>query len=128
MPMTPDEALHELLLISQQLAGLSPDDPQRVELESRREELRAAAREAALSSRSPDNARSELEHLRRRLAALDAETVKTPSWQTHLPARINDPDAPARLINRRIDELNEPERQELEARIAELEAQLGETT
>lgn len=128
MPMTPDEALHELILISRQLAELRPDDPQRVELELRREELRAAAREAALSSRNPDNARNELAHLRRRLAALEAETVKTPSWQAHLPARINDPDAPARLINRRIDELNEPLRQELEARIAELEAQLGETT
>ena len=55
MPMTPDEALRELLLISQQLAELAPDDPQRAQLEVRREELRAAAREAALSSRNPDN-------------------------------------------------------------------------
>jgi hypothetical protein len=126
MPMTPDEALNELLDIVGRLDVMAPDDPQRARLESRREELRIAAREAALSSRNPANARAELAHLRRRLAALEAEAVKTPSWQRHLPARINDPDAPARLINRRIDELNEPERQDLVTRIRRLEAQLEE--
>jgi hypothetical protein len=126
MPLTPDDVLRELLDITQRIDTSAPDDPNRVRLEARRTELRTAAREASLSARNPEYVRGELAHLRRRLAALDGETVKTPSWQKHLPARINDPDAPARLINRRIDELNAPEREELEARIAELEAQLGE--
>lgn len=88
MPMTPDEALRELLLISPQLAEIAPDDPRRVRLESGLEEPRDPAREAALSSRKPDNARAEPAHLRWRLAALDADTVRTPTWQTHLPASI----------------------------------------
>jgi hypothetical protein len=124
--MTPDDVLEELLAIARRLDTMGPADPERLELEARRSELRSAAQKAALSARDPEYLKSELRHLRRRLAALDAETVKTPSWQTHLPVRLNDPDAPARLINRQIDELNAPERGELESRISELESRLEE--
>lgn len=126
MAMTPDEALSELLTIGRDLDALAPGDPRRLELEARRERLRSAARKAAIAGGNPDNTRAELAHLRRRLAALDAETVKTPTWQKQLPAKLNDPDAPARLINRSIEEQNAPERSELEARIAELEDVLEE--
>ena len=126
MPMTPDEALSELLAITRQLDDVAPTT--RSERSSKPDAKSYGRRPRGCAVEpQPRQCPGELAHLRRRLAALDAETVKTPSWQAHLPARINDPDAPARLINRRIDELNEPQRQELEARIAELEAQLGET-
>lgn len=119
-----DEVLAELRRLSATLAGLREDDPRRVALDRRREELRRTARDAADRARHPDSLRRELELLRDRLAALEALPIE-PSWPERTPAPwINDPSAYARDINRRIAEQTAGERRWLAARIARLETLL----
>lgn len=117
--MTIDEALREIEAIRLRLEHLPADAVERRELEQRRAQLRAAARQAADEARDPSYLRLELEHLERRLAALEHRKIKIPRWQAAIKW-MNDPAASINAINRRLEDADATDRAALSARIEEL--------
>ncbi|MDJ0925619.1 MAG: hypothetical protein QNJ77_13760 [Acidimicrobiia bacterium] len=130
MDITPDEVLAELRAIGDQLDALAPDAPERDALEQRRRDLRDAAQATADASRSREHLASELKHLKKRLAAFDAEKINVPAWQIAMTSggrlTINDPAAHASKLNAALDEATALDREAIEARIEQLERALGE--
>lgn len=130
MNRTPDQIFEELRTLAEELASLRPEAPQRAQLEARRDALRRAAQAAADAGRSSNNLRTELEHLRGRLAELDAERVEVPAWQKRLTAggrlSLIDPVADAARINEAIDAATAHDRAAIVARIGHIEEVLGE--
>ena len=122
MSLTIDQALAELRQIAAALETLEPGDPSRIALESRREELRIAARRASDGARNPLALERELASLEARLAELEKEKIK-PSWIEHRNW-VNDPSAYAGRINELLETATELDRQPIETRIAELREQL----
>lgn len=122
MSLTIDQALAELRQIAVALEALEPGDPSRTALETRRTELRIAARRAADGSRNPIALERELSSLEARLAELEKEKIRR-SWIEHRNW-VNDPSAYAGRINELLETATEPDRQTIETRIAELREQL----
>jgi hypothetical protein len=125
MSRFPDETLRELRQITDELATATEDDPRRPDLLERREELRRLARAGHLAMTDPAGLQRELDHLRKRLSALERERVQIPKWQKQAGGYLTDPEAAGRDINRKLDKINAPERAVLEQRIAEIESALG---
>jgi len=121
----PDDTLRELQQITDELATAADDDPRRQDLLERREELRRLARAGHLAMADPAGLERELNHLRKRLATLERERVQIPKWQKQAGGYLTDPEAAGREINRKLDQINAPERATLEQRIAEIESTLG---
>ena len=121
-----DEAFRELGQIAAALTELPEGDPARAALVKRRQQLRAAARRRQLAERDPRDLTSELAHLRKRRADLEAEKVQIPKWQELTGGRLTDPEAAGSLINKRLDEVNAAEVDAIESRIADLAHVLGE--
>jgi polyhydroxyalkanoate synthesis regulator phasin len=126
--LTPDEALNELRDIRARLDELPEDDPHRIELLARRDELREAAAIAADMSRNPQNLRHDLARLEQRLTELNAEPI-IPKRSDH-PRRtrylLNNPFVYASKINAEIEDATEDERETLERRIAELRRRIAQ--
>ncbi|GMQ85877.1 MAG: hypothetical protein BMS9Abin07_1446 [Acidimicrobiia bacterium] len=119
-----DEALAEITAIIERLDAMGPGDPGRAGLVARRDELRKSARDASVASRSDDILRYERNQAVRRIAELDSRPVKK-SWVEKRNFRwINDPGAYANRINEMIAEQNATEREQLQRRIVEIDAQL----
>ena len=121
-----DEALAEIVSLSGQIDALAPDDRRRATLEHQRDQLRAAAREAADASRSNAGLRHELESLRRRLSSIDERPIGKGWAEKGNYGWVNDPSAYSTEINRAIEGQDAEERALIVTRIAELEAALGE--
>ena len=128
--LTPDQIFTELRSLSSQLDALQPDSPERVGLELRRDQLRRQAEIASNAARHRSILHTELEHLRSRLAELDAARVEVPAWQRTLTANgrfsIVDPVADAARINAAMDEATKHDRSAILARIAAIEEALDE--
>lgn len=124
MTGSPGDLFAELQEITAQLEVLPVGDPQRLGLEQRREELRAAAR-SLLLSHDPAALRAELQHLERRKAALETEKVQIPKWQQHTGGKLTDPEAAGSRINERLDEANAHDVVSIERRIDEIEEALS---
>ncbi len=122
----PDDAtarlLEELTACRTELAE-DPSPERRAALTRRIEALR---RRLADIGRHPDSLRREAEAARRRVAEIDAMLIGG-SWpeRSRLPW-LNDPDAYAADINRRIHAEYAAERERLVTRIGEIEALLEE--
>ena len=127
--ITPDELLDELSAITARLEELPPESPERSRLELQRDNLRETARRTADAARNLDSLRTELVHLRRRLAAFEADKVEVPDWQVALTRggrfSLTDPVADAARINDAMDAATALDRASIEARIADLEETLG---
>ena len=127
--ITPDELLDELSAITARLEELAPDSPERSRLELQRDQLRATARRTADAARNLDNLRTELDHLRSRLAAFESDKVDVPDWQIALTRggkfSLTDPVGDAARINDAMDAATALDRASIEARIADLEETLG---
>ena len=127
---TPDQIFDELRTLSVQLDALQPDAPERVALELRRDSLRRQAQTAANATRHQGTLLAELQHLRTRLADLDAEHVEVPAWQRTLTANgrfsLTNPVADAARINAFLDEANAHTRAAILARIDQIEEALDE--
>ena len=130
MDHTPDQIFEELRALVAQLETLEPDSSARARLEARRDALRREAQTTSDSRLNPDSLRRELEHLRERLAKLDAERVEVPNWQKTLTAggrlALVNPVADAARINEAIDEATAHDRAAIVARIAHIKEVLGE--
>lgn len=113
--------------MNQKLGELAASDPARRALEERRTELRAAARLAADRARDPAALRREVEHLRTRLERIDDRPIGDAWTQKRNYRWINDPGAYSNVINRKIEEGDRPERDEIVRRIDELELVLQES-
>ena len=120
-----DEAMAEIGEIIDKLNTMGASAPGRAKLVARRDELRKAARDAAVASRSEDALRYERDQAWRRLQELDDAYIKE-SWVERQPTRwINDPGAYASRINEMLEEQSAAEREELQRRIAEIDVQLA---
>lgn len=130
MNRTPDQIFEELRTLVAQLESLELDSSDRVRLEARRDALHREAQTTSDSRLNPDSLRRELEHLRERLAELDAERVEVPNWQKTLTAggrlALVNPVADAARINEAIDKATAHDRAVIVARIAHIEEVLGE--
>ena len=130
MNRTPDQIFEELRTLVAQLESQELDSSDRVRLEARRDALRREAQTTSDSRLNPDGLRRELEHLRERLAELDAERVEVPNWQKTLTAggrlALVNPVADAARINEAIDKATAHDRAVIVARIAHIEEVLGE--
>ena len=130
MNRTPDQIFEELRTLVAQLESLELDSSDRVRLEARRDALHREAQTTSDSRLNPDSLRRELEHLRERLAELDAERVEVPNWQKTLTAggrlALVNPVADAARINEAIDKATAHDRAAIVARIAHIEEVLGE--
>lgn len=122
MSLTVDQALAELREIAAALEPLEPGDPSRAALESRRDELRLAARRAADGARNPVALERELASLEARLTGLEREKIK-PAWIEHRNW-VNNPSAYSGHINKLLESATESDRQTIEVRIAELRERL----
>lgn len=127
---TPDQIFEDLRTLIARLESLEPDSPDRARLEARRDALRREAQTTSDARLNPDNLRRELEHLRVRLADLDAERVEVPNWQKTLTAggrlALVNPVADAARINEAIDKASAPDRAAIITRIEHIEDVLGE--
>lgn len=118
---TVDEALSMIVSLSNEIDALPPDDRRRAPLEHRRDQLRAATREAADASRSETALRHELDGLFSRLAEIDGRPIGK-GWAEKGHYRwVNDPSAYAGQINAMLDEQDAAERAKIISRIKELE-------
>jgi hypothetical protein len=128
--LTPDQVFNELRRIRGRLDTLQPGASERAALEARRDELRRQAAATSNATRSMGTLRIELDHLRTRLADLDAERVEVPAWQRRLTADgrfcLTNPLADAARINAVMDEATAHDRAAILARIAEIEEALDE--
>jgi hypothetical protein len=122
-----DEALAEIASIIDRLDSMGSSDPARPRLVARRDELRKAARDAAVASRSDDTLRYERDQAQRRVDELDKRLIK-PGWSERQPTKwINDPGAYSARINEMLREQDATERAELERRIADITRQLEQS-
>ncbi|MDX1384796.1 MAG: hypothetical protein R3190_14180 [Thermoanaerobaculia bacterium] len=119
-----DETLRELARISVALETAS--GPERASLEERREHLRRRVRLAALAALGVEALENEATHIRKRLAAFEAERVGIPRWQSATGGKLTDPRAAGHEINRKLDEATAAERASLQARLGEIEDVLAD--
>lgn len=113
--------------INSRLERLATDDPARRPLESRKEELQAAARLAADRARDPAALERELDQLRGRLDEIDERPIGRSWAQSGNYRWINDPGAYSNVINRKIVAGDAGEREAITERIDELETALQES-
>ena len=95
-----DALLGEIRALSDRIDQLE-EGPQRLAFEDEREQLRAAARVMADSSRLDSNLEAELAAVEQQLAAIEDVAIK-PAWQERFRF-INDPSAYRRRINESLD-------------------------
>lgn len=120
-----DEALSEIVSLSGRIDALPPGNRHRVGLEHRRDQLRAAAREASDASRSDAILRHELDSLQQRLAQIDERPIGKGWAEKGNYGWVNDPSAYSRRINRELEDQDAVERTAIISRIQELKKLLG---
>jgi hypothetical protein len=123
--LTVDEALAEVVTLSAKIDTMEPDDPKRIALEQKRQELRADVRLAADRSRSTKVLQNELGTLHRRLLQIDDRPIGK-GWAEKAHYRwMNDPGAYSGRINEMLEAQDSDEREAIVGRIAEIEAVLN---
>lgn len=121
MDDTIDATFAEIRRLSAAIDTADPG-PERATLEAERDLLRQRAHSLADATKSVPQLEAELANVESRLAAM-AETTIKPAWvEGH--KWINDPSAYRRRINESIERNEGPEREQLQARRAELRAAL----
>ncbi len=121
-----DEALSEIAAITEQLDAMGPGYPGRSGLIARRDELRRSARDASAASRPEDTLRYELDQAHRGLSDLEARALERSKSERRTFRWINDPNSESNRINQMLEDQDQAARLQLERRIGEIEAQLGE--
>lgn len=122
-----DEALAEITIIINRLDSMGPGDLERADLIARRDELRKSARDASAASRSDDALRYERHQAQRRLAEVETRFAERSKAEKRTFKWINDPGSYENRINQMLRDQDEQERHDLNHRIAQIEAQLGDT-
>ena len=122
--LTIDQALAEIMSLSERIDALEPDDRKRATFERQREDLRADVREASNASRSLPGLLNELGALQRRLSQIDTRPIDH-GWAEKARYRgvrwFNDPGAYSSTINDMLNAEDADERSEIVERIAEIE-------
>ena len=125
--LTVDQALSEIITLSERIGELEPGVPKRIALEREREGLRTDVRTAYDASRSESVLLNELGALQRRLAQIDERPIDS-GWAEKARYRgvrwINDPGAYSNQINAMINAQDADERETIVTRIAEIKAVL----
>lgn len=115
-----DDLLAEVIRLSRQIEAAPPDDPATARLVERREELRTAAREAALDRRHPASVDAEIERIEHRLAEIEGMLISKGYSEKHIGKAIQDPGAYSHVINTLIGDEHHDEVVDLRARLSEL--------
>lgn len=121
--MTPDEIFAAVQELTERLAGAPAGSPEAEALQAELDTLRSLAADQALDGRHDSSLVLELKELRRRLRALNDQTVQPPSFSKRR-FRLTDPTAFARQLNERLEKNNAGDKAYLEGRISELEREL----
>lgn len=122
-----DEALAEITIIIDRLDSMGPGDPGRSDLIARRDELRRSARDASEASRSTDILSYERDQAQRQVAEIESRSAKKARAKKKAFNWIIDPGSESNRIDRMLKEQDAAEREALEHRIAEIDAQLADT-
>jgi len=117
---TIDDIFEQVSALSRELDALTDDDPVRVDLIERRQQLRSDARRIAESARHPLSVEAETSMLVSRLAEIDALFVTKGYAEKHLTKGFSDPGAYSVVINRKLADDHAEEIADIEARLSEL--------
>ncbi len=126
MTTDPDAILAEVRRLSHRLESEDLTTKQRTQLEERRDELRATARQHALTTRHPEAVDRQIEALEQRHAKIMDQLIKPGSPEKHLGKTIQDPAAYRRNINAELEKRWGPELDEIERQLTELRSYASE--
>jgi hypothetical protein len=98
-----DEILTTISALSERIEALGVDDPERTDLEGRRDGLRLRARSLADARRHPASVAAEIEMLENRLIEIDQLFISKGYSEKHLPHTVPDPGAYSHAINRLLE-------------------------
>jgi hypothetical protein len=117
---TIDDIFEKVSALSRELDALTDDDPARVDLIERRQQLRSDARRIAESARHPLSVEAETSMLVSRLAEIDALFVTKGYAEKHLTKGFSDPGAYSAVINKKLGDDHAEEIADIEARLSAL--------
>jgi hypothetical protein len=115
-----DELLTTISALSDRIDALGGDDPDRLDLEQRRDELRLRARALADAGRHPASIAAEIEMLENRLLEIDQLFITKGYSEKHLHHTIQDPGAYSHTINRLLEAEHQNEITEIRERLDHL--------
>jgi hypothetical protein len=115
-----DELLTTISALSDRIEALGVDDPERADLEGRRDDLRLRARSLADARRHPASIAAEIEMLENRLLEIDQLFITKGYSEKHLHHTIQDPGAYSHTINRLLKAEHEEEITEIRQRLDHL--------
>jgi hypothetical protein len=115
-----DEILTTISALSERIEALGVDDPERTDLEGRRDGLRLRARSLADARRHPASVAAEIEMLENRLIEIDQLFISKGYSEKHLPHTVQDPGAYSHTINRLLEAEHRDEIAEIRQRLDHL--------
>lgn len=120
MNPTIDDIFKQVSALTRELDDLADDDPVRLDLIERRQQLRTDAQRIAESARHPLSIEAEISMLTSRLAEIDALFVTKGYAEKHLTKGFSDPGAYSAVINRKMADQHADEIKDIEIRLSEL--------
>jgi hypothetical protein len=99
-----DDIYTAIMSLSQEMANLSPDDPEHKRLEQERERVRSEAAAIAIKGRHPKSVELEIEAIEQRLEHIDALPITEGYMEKRAGKNIQDPGAYSATINRLLEE------------------------
>lgn len=99
-----DEIYSTIVSLSERIADLPTDDPERTRLELERETVRSQAAHIATSGRHPKSVELEIEAIELRLAQIEAQLITEGYMERRAGKNIQDPGAYSVTINRLLSE------------------------
>jgi len=115
-----DDIYAEIVSLSQQIARLGADDPERPKLERERERVRSQAAAIATAGRHPKSVELEIEAIEQRLAQIDALPITEGYMERRAGKNIQDPGAYSIVINRLLTQQHAQEVESLTEQLARL--------
>ncbi len=118
-----DDIYATTLSLSQQMARLPADSPERARLEQQRNDLRAQAALLSVQGRHPESVAREIEAIEERLRELDAMLITEGYAERRGGKNIQDPGAYSATINRLLSDQHLDEVNKLTEQLARLRLQ-----
>ena len=99
-----DEIYSTIVSLSEQIADLSTDDPERTRLELERDRVRSQAAHISTAGRHPRSIELEIEAIELRLEQIEAQLITEGYMERRAGKNIQDPGAYSVTINRLLSE------------------------
>ena len=115
-----DEIYSTIVSLSDRIAALPIDDPERTRLELERERVRSQAAHIATTGRHPRSIELEIEAIELRLAQIEAKLIREGYMERRAGKNIQDPGAYSININRLLSEQHADEVKSLTEQLEQL--------